>query len=113
MSEPGFVASTVQSQAVVFDLSSFFPMATPNQLTPGYRIYRNLTADGSAFDMTAALNFDPPQGSDELFFALKAAYPAVDNHAERTRMGTFISASTHIGSNIANGITSRLRPFAQ
>lgn len=76
-------------------------------MTPGYRIYRNLTADGSSFDMTAALNFDPPQGSDELFFALKAAYPAVDNHAERTRMGESVDARMHIRSTIADELTSR------
>ncbi|PNS20305.1 hypothetical protein CAC42_5755 [Sphaceloma murrayae] len=52
--------------------------------TPTYYIYR----DGSSnepFDPTAPLQFFPPKDSDELFFALRNAFPHVATHSERMR----------------------------
>ncbi|KEQ76950.1 hypothetical protein M436DRAFT_27875, partial [Aureobasidium namibiae CBS 147.97] len=46
----------------------------------GYFIYRS----GEQADPTA-LEFCPPKGSDELFFALKTAYPHVKTHSDRMR----------------------------
>lgn len=56
------------------DMSTQLPMAA------GYFIYRS----GEQSDPTA-LEFCPPKGSDELFFALKAAYPLVKTHSDRMR----------------------------
>ena len=55
------------------DMSPQLPMA-------GYFIYRS----GEQADPTA-LEFCPPKGSDELFFALKVAYPHVKTHSDRMR----------------------------
>ena len=55
------------------DMSTQLPMA-------GYFIYRS----GEQADPTA-LEFCPPKGSDELFFALKVAYPHVKTHSDRMR----------------------------
>lgn len=46
----------------------------------GYFIYRS----GEQADPTA-LEFCPPKGSDELFFALKTAFPHVKTHSDRMR----------------------------
>jgi len=50
----------------------------------GYVIYRD-TAAGEPFDPSSPLLFFPSKDSDELFFALKAAYPSVSTHSERMR----------------------------
>ncbi|GAB7341329.1 hypothetical protein MBLNU457_7596t2 [Dothideomycetes sp. NU457] len=50
----------------------------------GYVIYRD-TAVGEPFDPSSPLQFFPAKDSDELFFALKAAYPSVSTHSERMR----------------------------
>jgi len=50
----------------------------------GYVIYRD-TAVGEPFDPSSPLQFFPSKDSDELFFALKAAYPSVSTHSERMR----------------------------
>lgn len=55
------------------DMSTQMPMA-------GFFIYRS----GEPTDPTA-LEFSPPKGSDELFFALKAAFPHVKTHSDRMR----------------------------
>ncbi|KAI5240280.1 hypothetical protein E4T43_06155 [Aureobasidium subglaciale] len=55
------------------DMSTQMPMV-------GYFIYRS----GEQADPTA-LEFCPPKGSDELFFALKTAYPHVKTHSDRMR----------------------------
>lgn len=52
--------------------------------TYGYVIYRD-TPSTEPFDPTAPLQFFPPKDSDDLFFALKMAYPLVSTHAERMR----------------------------
>ncbi|KAG9512153.1 hypothetical protein KCV07_g9636, partial [Aureobasidium melanogenum] len=55
------------------DMSTQIPMV-------GYFIYRsNEQADPTA------LEFCPPKGSDELFFALKTAFPHVKTHSDRMR----------------------------
>ena len=58
---------------LAMDMSTQLPMA-------GYFIYRS----GEQADPTA-LEFCPPKGSDELFFALKVAYPHVKTHSDRMR----------------------------
>jgi len=50
----------------------------------GYVIYRD-TAAGEPFDPSSPLQFFPSKDSDELFFALKAAYSSVSTHSERMR----------------------------
>lgn len=61
------------------DLISFDMDASVS--TPTYYIYR----EGQSTDPTAPLTFAPAKGSDELFFALKAAFPAYSTHSERMR----------------------------
>ena len=51
--------------------------------TPSYFIYREQGSE--PFDPTAPLQFYPSKESDELFFALMAAYPTVTTHSERMR----------------------------
>lgn len=51
---------------------------------PSYYIYRDGAAN-EPFDPTAPLQFFPPKDSDELFFALRQAYPNVSTHSERMR----------------------------
>ncbi|KAG9548219.1 hypothetical protein KCU77_g22748, partial [Aureobasidium melanogenum] len=55
------------------DMSTQIPMV-------GYFIYRS----SEQADPTA-LEFCPPKGSDELFFALKTAFPHVKTHSDRMR----------------------------
>ncbi|GAB7349957.1 hypothetical protein MBLNU459_g0650t1 [Dothideomycetes sp. NU459] len=52
--------------------------------TPGFFVYRDSTP-GEPIDPCAALQFFPAKDSDELFFALKTAYPLVKTHSERMR----------------------------
>lgn len=49
-----------------------------------YIVYRDI-APGEPFDPTSPLLFFPPKGSDELFDALRVAFPNVKTHAERMR----------------------------
>ncbi|KAF2211695.1 hypothetical protein CERZMDRAFT_106339 [Cercospora zeae-maydis SCOH1-5] len=60
------------------------PNDTPFDVTPTYVIYRDLQP-GEPFDPTSALLFFPPKGSDELFDALRLAFPRLKTHAERMR----------------------------
>lgn len=49
-----------------------------------YYISRPCDENGD-IDYTAALLFNPPKDSDELYEALKDAFPAVKTHKERVR----------------------------
>lgn len=49
-----------------------------------YIVYRDI-APGEPFDPTSPLLFFPPKGSDELFDALRIAFPNVKTHSERMR----------------------------
>ncbi|KAM3425329.1 hypothetical protein BST61_g7276 [Cercospora zeina] len=60
------------------------PTDTPFSVTPTYVIYRDLQP-GEPFDPTSALLFFPPKGSDELFDALRLAFPHLKTHSERMR----------------------------
>ncbi|KAK4503624.1 hypothetical protein PRZ48_004539 [Zasmidium cellare] len=51
---------------------------------PAYVVYRDTPA-GEPFDPTSPLLFFPPKGSDELFDALRIAFPNVKTHSERMR----------------------------
>ncbi|KAF2151853.1 hypothetical protein K461DRAFT_322004 [Myriangium duriaei CBS 260.36] len=55
-----------------------------NSTMPSYCIYRDGPAN-EPFDPTAPLQFFPPKDSDELFFALRQAFPNVATHSERMR----------------------------
>lgn len=57
------------------------PMPMP---VAGFFLFR-AGAPGEAFDPTAVIQFYPPKDSDELFDALRAAYPASKTHADRMR----------------------------
>ncbi|KAF2169230.1 hypothetical protein M409DRAFT_52500 [Zasmidium cellare ATCC 36951] len=60
-------------------------MAIPqNTDVPTYVVYRDTPA-GEPFDPTSPLLFFPPKGSDELFDALRIAFPNVKTHSERMR----------------------------
>ncbi|KAK5016670.1 hypothetical protein LTR60_002297, partial [Cryomyces antarcticus] len=50
-----------------------------------FRVFRLPSLTGDSYDPTAPLQFDPPKGSDELFFALMIAYPQGPTHSERMR----------------------------
>ncbi|EME83535.1 uncharacterized protein MYCFIDRAFT_174964 [Pseudocercospora fijiensis CIRAD86] len=52
--------------------------------TPTYFVYRDIPA-GEPFDPTSPLLFFPPKGSDELFDALRLAFPHLKTHSERLR----------------------------
>lgn len=54
---------------------------------PTYVIYRDFQAGQLAG--AAPLVFDPPKGSDELFFALQSKYPHLKNTSERIRAAVF------------------------
>lgn len=60
------------------------PTDTPFDVTPTYVVYRDLQP-GEPFDPTSALLFFPPKGSDELFDALRIAFPHLKTHSERMR----------------------------
>jgi len=64
-------------------MSSF---STPAQMAPtlSFFLYRAPTS-GDSFDPTAAIQFWPAKDSDELFDALRLAYPGVKTHSERMR----------------------------
>lgn len=51
---------------------------------PAYIIYRDV-APGEPVDATSSLAFFPPKGSDELFDALREAFPQLKTHSERMR----------------------------
>ena len=51
---------------------------------PGYVIYRDILP-GEPYDPSAAPIFFPPKDSDELFDALRLAFPGVKTHSERMR----------------------------
>lgn len=75
---------------------------------PAYYIYR----DGNPADPTTPLSFAPAKGSDELFFALKAAFPTYSTHSERMREAViqFLlserSAHTSTTSHTGQSLTS-------
>ncbi|KAF4555915.1 Hypothetical protein D9617_2g058800 [Elsinoe fawcettii] len=78
---------------------------------PSYYIYR----DGSAnepFDPTAPLQFFPPKDSDELFFALRTAYPNVSTHSERMRNAVieFLMNEGQAQQQVASSQTSPVMP---
>ncbi|KAI5358178.1 Putative zn(2)-C6 fungal-type DNA-binding domain-containing protein [Septoria linicola] len=54
------------------------------EATPAYVVYRDLQP-GEPFDPTSPLLFFPPKGSDELFDALRIAFPHLKTHSERMR----------------------------
>ena len=56
----------------------------PQMATPNFFIYRAATP-GESFDPTAAIQFWPAKDSDELFDALRMAYPLAKTHSERMR----------------------------
>ena len=53
-------------------------------IMPSYLIFRDTPA-GQSLDLTAPLAFYPPKDSDDLFDALRAKYPHLRTHSERTR----------------------------
>lgn len=59
-------------------------MAVPQVNHPAYIIYRDVPP-GEAYDATSPLSFFPPKGSDELFDALREAFPLLKTHSERMR----------------------------
>ncbi|KAF2167103.1 hypothetical protein M409DRAFT_22537 [Zasmidium cellare ATCC 36951] len=54
---------------------------------PTYMIYRDVRP-GEPFDPSAPLHFLPPKDSDELFDALRFAFPHLKTHSERLRDAT-------------------------
>ncbi|KAF7188645.1 hypothetical protein HII31_10307 [Pseudocercospora fuligena] len=60
------------------------PMTSAAETTPVYFVYRDIPA-GEPFDPTSPLLFFPPKGSDELFDALRIAFPHLKTHSERMR----------------------------
>lgn len=68
------------------------PMALPTNnsfgatctSTPAYVVYRDIS-NGEPSDPTSPLLFFPPKGSDELFDALRTAFPHLKSHSERMR----------------------------
>lgn len=52
--------------------------------TPAYVVYRDIS-NGEPSDPTSPLLFFPPKGSDELFDALRTAFPHLKSHSERMR----------------------------
>lgn len=52
---------------------------------PTYVVYRDTKPGSPDFDPTSPLLFFPPKGSDELFDALRVAFPNVKTHSERMR----------------------------
>lgn len=54
---------------------------------PTYCVYRD-ARPGEPFDPTAPLHFLPPKDSDELFDALRFAFPHLNTHSERLRDAT-------------------------
>lgn len=52
--------------------------------TPAYVVYRDIS-NGEPSDPTSPLLFFPPKGSDELFDALRIAFPHLKSHSERMR----------------------------
>lgn len=68
------------------------PMALPTDnsfgatctSTPAYVVYRDIS-NGEPSDPTSPLLFFPPKGSDELFDALRTAFPHLKSHSERMR----------------------------
>lgn len=77
-------------------------------ISPAYYIYR----DGNPADPTTPLSFAPAKGSDELFFALKAAFPNYSTHSERMREAVIqfllsersahTSATSHTGRSLTS-----------
>lgn len=69
-----------------------YPMALPTDnsfgatctSTPAYVVYRDIS-NGEPSDPTSPLLFFPPKGSDELFDALRTAFPHLKSHSERMR----------------------------
>lgn len=59
-------------------------MAVPQINPPAYIIYRDVPL-GETYDATSPLSFFPPKGSDELFDALREAFPHLKSHSERMR----------------------------
>ena len=54
------------------------------EATPAYIVYRD-TSNGEIADPTSPLLFFPPKDSDELFDALRTAFPHLRTHSERMR----------------------------
>lgn len=52
--------------------------------TPAYVVYRDISK-GEPSDPSSPLLFFPPKGSDELFDALRTAFPHLKTHSERMR----------------------------
>lgn len=55
--------------------------------TPTFFLFResSMQGDGNSFDPTSTIHFYPPKDSDDLFDALRAAYPNTKTHSERMR----------------------------
>lgn len=61
------------------------PISNDMDISPAtYFVYRDTPA-GEPFDPTSPLLFFPPKGSDELFDALREAFPHLKTHSERMR----------------------------
>lgn len=60
---------------------------SPDDELPTYMIYRDVRP-GEPFDPSAPLHFLPPKDSDELFDALRFAFPHLKTHSERLRDAT-------------------------
>lgn len=65
--------------------SEMNPTMSSQLTTPAFFLYRATTLNGDSFDPTAAIQFFPAKDSDELFDALRAAYPNTKTHSERMR----------------------------
>ncbi|KAK4493740.1 hypothetical protein PRZ48_014925 [Zasmidium cellare] len=63
------------------------PSHSPESGMPTYMIYRDVRP-GDPFDPSAPLHFLPPKDSDELFDALRFAFPHLKTHSERLRDAT-------------------------
>ncbi|KAL1310637.1 hypothetical protein AAFC00_000906 [Neodothiora populina] len=60
-------------------------MSSTMSSAPSFMIYRATSMNGESYDPTASIQFYPPKDSDELFDALRAAYPQSKTHADRMR----------------------------
>ncbi|TKX23716.1 hypothetical protein C1H76_4233 [Elsinoe australis] len=78
--------------------------------TPTYYIYRD-GASTEAFDPTSPLQFFPPKDSDELFFALRTAFPHVATHSERMRNAVIEFLMNEGQAQVASAQTSPLMPM--
>lgn len=63
------------------------PSQSPGSDLPTYIVYRDVRP-GEPFDPSAPLHFLPPKDSDELFDALRLAFPYLKTHSERLRDAT-------------------------